>query len=73
MITMILLVQHLAEATSEDGARPKVTAGRYHTDRIPLQTGIPTQQVKDQEGRNHSLIHLAIRSKPRERKLLRSA
>jgi hypothetical protein len=27
MIWMILLVQHLAEATSEDGARPKVTGG----------------------------------------------
>ena len=27
MITMILLVQHLAEAASEDGARPKVTGG----------------------------------------------
>jgi hypothetical protein len=27
MISMILLVQHLAEATSEDGARPKVTGG----------------------------------------------
>jgi hypothetical protein len=27
MITMILLVQHLAEAASEDEARPKVTGG----------------------------------------------
>jgi hypothetical protein len=27
MISMILLVQHVVEATNEDGARPKVTGG----------------------------------------------
>jgi hypothetical protein len=27
MISMILLVQHVAEANEEDGARPKVTGG----------------------------------------------
>ena len=61
MISLILLMQHLVEAIDEDKARPKVTRGPSITPiEPPLQTGIPTYQAADQEGRTHSLIHLAI-------------
>jgi hypothetical protein len=61
MISMILLMQHLVEATNEDGARPKVTRGPSITPiELPLQTGIPTHQVEDEQGRTHLLIHLTI-------------
>ena len=61
MIWMILLVQHLVEATNGDGARPHVTGGRSITP-IELwhQTAIPTYRAADQEGGTHSLIQLTI-------------
>jgi hypothetical protein len=72
MISMILLMQHLVEATSEDGAQPKVTRGPSITPiELPLQTGIPTYQAADQEGRTHSLIHLAIEEQNEHRYLWR--
>jgi hypothetical protein len=61
MISLILLMPRLVEATNEDKARPKVTRGPSITPiGLPLQTGIPTYQAADQEGKTHSLIHPAI-------------
>ena len=61
MISMILLVQHLVEATNEDGARPKATGGPSITPiELPHRTGIATYRGADQESRTHSLIQLAI-------------
>jgi hypothetical protein len=61
MIWMILLMQHLAEPTNDDGPQPKVTGGPSITPiEFRRQAGIPTYRVADQEGRTHSLIYLAI-------------
>ena len=61
MISMILLVQHLVEATTEEEARPKTTGGpTIILIELPHQTGIPTYRTADQEDRAHSLIQLAI-------------
>ena len=55
MISMILLVQHLVEATNEDGALPPVTGGPSITPiELPHRTGIPTYRATD---RKAELIH----------------
>lgn len=53
MISMILLINRLAEPTNEDGGRPKVTGGPAITPiELPQPTGIPTYRAADQEGTN---------------------
>ena len=55
MISMILLVQHLVEATNEDGALPPVTGGLSITPiELPHRTGIPTYRATE---RKAELIH----------------
>ena len=61
MISMILLVRHLVDATNEDEARPQVTGGpSIILIELPRQTSIPNYRTADQKGRAHSLNQLAI-------------